>query len=252
MRPIVTGSVHERVLVELRRCIVTGVLVEGRGYSQRELAAGLGVSIVPLREALRTLAAQGLVVTDHRRGVWVTPLHVQDLAGIYRMRRLIEPELAARASHQVSEADLAVLRKLTADLGGTELGGTEGASRVWCERHLRWHHTLLESVASTAELDVLTMLWWASERYAWPQPGAALSRAPQPRPSGHLPGQPGERGGLGAGAGHHGVLVEAFTRHDATATRDAMITYLDQSHRDLRHRLAERAEQGAERWFSGG
>ena len=63
VRPIESRSVVEQVMTELRRSILSGALAPGRELSLRELAEMLQVSIIPVREALRSLESEGLVVT---------------------------------------------------------------------------------------------------------------------------------------------------------------------------------------------
>ena len=59
VRPIESRSVVEQVMLELRRSILSGALAPGRELSLRELAEMLGVSIIPVREALRSLEGEG-------------------------------------------------------------------------------------------------------------------------------------------------------------------------------------------------
>jgi DNA-binding GntR family transcriptional regulator len=63
VRPIESRSVAEQVTVELRRSILSGALAPGQEFSLREIADLLQVSFIPVREALRSLEGEGLVVT---------------------------------------------------------------------------------------------------------------------------------------------------------------------------------------------
>src|SRR5262245_50436289 len=73
VRPIEPRSVVEQVMTELRRSILSGALAPGRELSLRELAEMLQVSIIPVREALRSLESEGLVVTRPGRSARVAP-----------------------------------------------------------------------------------------------------------------------------------------------------------------------------------
>lgn len=79
-----------RVLVSLRAAIVTGQLAPGQPLRDRELAAQLGVSRTPVREALFRLAATGLVIGSDR-GWSVAPLTEQDIRELFELRRVLEP-----------------------------------------------------------------------------------------------------------------------------------------------------------------
>ena len=108
VRPIEPRSVVEQVMTELRRSILSGALAPGRELSLRELAEMLQVSIIPVREALRSLESEGLVVTRPGRSARVAPLDLGELQGLYRLRRRLEPEIAQRSCRLLSESRVAV------------------------------------------------------------------------------------------------------------------------------------------------
>jgi DNA-binding GntR family transcriptional regulator len=88
---------HQSVEDELREAILTGGIPPGARLLQVELAERFGVSRIPLREALRTLQAEGLVVIEPNRGAICRPLVAKDLADLYALRRSLE-ELAVRSA----------------------------------------------------------------------------------------------------------------------------------------------------------
>src|SRR6478735_9138438 len=89
------SSAVDLVTAEIRRAVLTGALAAGQQFSIRDLAAQLGVSHIPIREALRRLESQGLVILRQARSAEVASLTTADLEAIYRLRYLIEPPLAA-------------------------------------------------------------------------------------------------------------------------------------------------------------
>src|SRR6202012_921096 len=91
---------------ELRRSILSGALSPERELSLRELAEMLGVSIIPVREALRSLESEGLVLTRPGRSARVAPLDLEELQSIYRLRRRLEPEIAQRSCRLLTVAEL--------------------------------------------------------------------------------------------------------------------------------------------------
>lgn len=95
-----------QVLDELRRMITSGELEGGRQVIQDSLAAKLGVSRVPLREALKVLEGEGHVVYRPHRGYFVTELSVADLEEAYRIRALLEAEALAVAVPLLSDEDI--------------------------------------------------------------------------------------------------------------------------------------------------
>ncbi len=75
----------------LRRAIITGDLAPGERIFVEQLAAEWRLSATPLREALRTLAEQGLIVLDAQRGAKVAEISVTDMAEVYELRLIVEP-----------------------------------------------------------------------------------------------------------------------------------------------------------------
>ncbi len=88
---------HDTVVGDLRQAIITGVIPPGSRLLQVELADRLGVSRIPLREALRTLHAEGLVLIEPNRGAVCRPLDPKDVSDLYAVRVVLE-QLAARSS----------------------------------------------------------------------------------------------------------------------------------------------------------
>jgi DNA-binding GntR family transcriptional regulator len=104
------------VYASLRRAITDGTLVPGQRLIEARLAERLGVSRAPLREAMRVLASEGLVNNVPRRGVIVAILRKADAAEIYGLRIALETWAAREACRLASEADLAALRALVAEM----------------------------------------------------------------------------------------------------------------------------------------
>jgi DNA-binding GntR family transcriptional regulator len=135
-------------------------LKPGQKFSLREISAQLGISFIPVREALRQLEGQGLVVTPPGKSAYVAPLSQEDLHGIYRLRRQLEPEIAARSCTLLDEADFDRIGRYV-DLFGNEDAGIDDVY----EAHHQFHVELLLPAATVWDLRVLDGLWHAAERY---------------------------------------------------------------------------------------
>ena len=96
----------------LRRLILDGQLAPGTTLRLSPLAASLGVSVMPVREALRRLEAEGLVVLTPRRGATVAELSVEDAEETYALRTALESLCAGRAAERLTDADLVELQRL--------------------------------------------------------------------------------------------------------------------------------------------
>ncbi|MDX2103451.1 MAG: GntR family transcriptional regulator [Alphaproteobacteria bacterium] len=116
-------SLAERAYSAIRDAIVEGTLASGAAISERSLAAALGVSIQPVREALRRLDAEGLVETRPRSGTRVARLDDETLRETGLARAALEAVAAALAARRATEAELAGLeRRLGAVVQATRLG----------------------------------------------------------------------------------------------------------------------------------
>lgn len=105
-------TVHERVRRSLRDDILSGVLKPGDHLRQSALAAGLQVSVAPVREALRDLAAEGYVRFDPRRGATVRSVDLTELLEIRMLLEAVEPPAARLAAQRVTPEELARLRSV--------------------------------------------------------------------------------------------------------------------------------------------
>lgn len=93
--PLRRETLHHSAVAELRAMILEGELPPGRRVPEMELCAQLGISRTPLREALRVLAAEGLVELRPHRGAVVTPIDPKEIAAIFEVMEALE-SLAGR------------------------------------------------------------------------------------------------------------------------------------------------------------
>lgn len=160
IRPIESQSVTNLVTTELRRSIVSGDLAPGQTFSLREIAGMLDVSFIPVREALRNLEGEGLVITRPGRSAMVAPLDLDDLHAIYRLRMSLEPELAGRSCRLIDDAEL---DRLETEADG--FGDEARTMQAIYDSHHEFHTALLAPAASVWDMRVLSTLWRAAERY---------------------------------------------------------------------------------------
>jgi DNA-binding GntR family transcriptional regulator len=153
-------SVVDHAVIKIRRLIYNNALRPGEPFSLRGLADQLGMSFIPLREALRSLETQGLVVTTPGKSAMIAPLDRKDLRGIYRIRLRLEPEIASRACELLSPGDFDRLDRILE----TYAGRTEGIDEIY-DAHHELHLELLRPAATEWDLRVLEGLWRSAERY---------------------------------------------------------------------------------------
>lgn len=110
------SSLCQQAVEELRRRITAHELFPGQRLDETALAADLGISRTPLREALKILSVEGLVEIEPRRGCFVTELTLKDQAEIFPIMARLEGWVAHEASHKAGEDDLRRLDELHAAL----------------------------------------------------------------------------------------------------------------------------------------
>ncbi|MFD7438278.1 GntR family transcriptional regulator [Streptomyces sp. NPDC059861] len=105
--PTPIPSRTQYVLEEIKRRILTGRLTPGQALVETDLAAQFGVSKTPVREALKTLAGTGLVVTNQYKGVTVRMVDADMAREVYDVRLLLEPEALRRSVRRGAALDAA-------------------------------------------------------------------------------------------------------------------------------------------------
>ena len=110
------ASLSERAYYRIRDLIVSLELAPGAVVSERELMERLGLGRTPIREALRTLAQEKLVEVYPRRGIFVSPVDVGDLAALSEARIALECFAARLAAQRATRADREVARALLDEL----------------------------------------------------------------------------------------------------------------------------------------
>ena len=106
------NSLHDQVAQQLRDLIFSGELSPGAFVDETGLCEQWAISRTPLREALKVLAAGGLVRHEPRRGSFVNEVTEQDLDDIFPVMALLEGRCAFEAAQQATDADIAVLEDL--------------------------------------------------------------------------------------------------------------------------------------------
>lgn len=118
-------ALYVEVAERLRQRIFSRELAPGSWIDEMKLAADYGISRTPLREALKVLAAEGLVTMKVRRGAYVTEVSEQDLAEVYHLLGLLESDAAAVVAANASAQAIGRLRALHQELEAAARPGHE-------------------------------------------------------------------------------------------------------------------------------
>jgi DNA-binding GntR family transcriptional regulator len=114
----VAGSLAERAYYLIRDRILTLVIAPGAAIHEDRLCADLGLGRTPVREAIKRLESERLVVIYPRRGTFATEINTTDHALIADVRRQLEGHAAGRAAQRANRTDREVLRRLRAEMAG--------------------------------------------------------------------------------------------------------------------------------------
>jgi DNA-binding GntR family transcriptional regulator len=109
-------ALYEEVAELLRQRIFARELEPGSWIDELRIAEALGISRTPLREALKVLAAEGLVTMKVRRGAYVTEVSEKDLRDVYHLLALLESDAARVVAQRASDAQLVQIQQLQQDL----------------------------------------------------------------------------------------------------------------------------------------
>ena len=159
MRPALPVK-RDQIVDELRRRILSGALPRGARLPQDELARDFGASSTPVREALRLLEAEGLVVAEPHRGVRVAGVDLAQVTATYVVRRLVESYAMRRATLRLSRRDLARARELLdAGPAGGDPGPVDpGTAR---DRNRAFHFLLYERCGMPELVARIAAMWQA-------------------------------------------------------------------------------------------
>ena len=190
-------ALYQEVAEQLRQRIFRRELEPGSWIDELKLAEEYGISRTPLREALKVLAAEGLVTMKVRRGAYVTEVSDRDLAEVYHLLSLLESDAAAVVAQRATEAQLKELQKLH-----KELEAAVKDREKFFAINERFHMRLLELADNR----------WRNQMVADLRKVMKLNRHNSLLKSGRIEDSLAE----------HAAVMEALQKRDAQATRERM------------------------------
>jgi DNA-binding GntR family transcriptional regulator len=135
-------ALYEDVAELLRQRIFSRDLEPGSWIDELKIAEAYGISRTPLREALKVLAAEGLVTMKVRRGAYVTEVSERDLSDVYHLLGLLESDAAGVVAATATDEQVAALQALHDDLEAAAQAGMAGHDRFF-EINEQFHTQLL-------------------------------------------------------------------------------------------------------------
>lgn len=198
LRPVDTMTLHDRVYAELRRAIMAGVYRPGESLSMATLASSIGTSLMPVREALRRLAAERAVQILPKRGVVIPLVGRSKYVEIGRVRILLEGMATEMAAPLIAEEDIDELEVLCAHMN--ECAEDREQWQDYVMSNYEFHFTVYRGGQPEVLLPIIESLWLQS---------------------GPLRNLYGEAG-IGKRRGQHEEVIAALRARDPQRARHAM------------------------------
>ncbi|MRR50110.1 MAG: GntR family transcriptional regulator [Rhodocyclaceae bacterium] len=191
-RSLAAPALYEQVAEQLRARIYAHELAPGAWVDEQAIAAEFGISRTPLREALKVLASEGLVLLKPRRGCYVAELSEQDLDEIFPVMAMLEGRCAFEAAAKATPADIARLDTLHAQL---EIHAAANDADRFFEANQAFHNALQDLAGNR----------WLSQLIDDTRKFIKLTRRDSLRLEGRLKQSLAE----------HQAIMAALRRHDA-------------------------------------
>ncbi|MEE4598892.1 GntR family transcriptional regulator [Streptomyces sp. DSM 41524] len=149
------GSAAQRAYAAIADRMASGDLEPGAWLREESLAASIGISRTPVREALRRLASEGLVRFEANRGAQVVAWDRGKISEIYGLRAVVEGYVASVAAQHITEEALDRLEANVAEYLSVIHGGRPDARQRAAELNNEFHALVLESTASDSLVTLL-------------------------------------------------------------------------------------------------
>ncbi len=155
-------TAQQVVLEHVRQLISTGTLKPDDRIRQDQLAEELSTSVVPVREALKILEAEGMVQYVPHRGYSVTRLSLAELTETYLVRRLLEDEVVRLGAPKLTAGDFAALEQA---MDVMERAGAAGDLGTMIEANKSFHFRIFAAAQMPLMANYIRMLWQSTDAY---------------------------------------------------------------------------------------
>lgn len=163
------STVKDKVVAALRKAILCGELRSGQPLIQDQIAKVLNVSRMPVREALRQLESEGLIINSPYRGSVVARFTFDDIREIYQIRKLLEGHATASAAQCITPAGISELERL---LTGMKERLDHADPEGYAELDRMFHRMIIESTGNRRLVKLIESIWKSFPLYiAYSIPG---------------------------------------------------------------------------------
>jgi len=158
---LVVQTLSEQIFTLVRDRIISGRLPSDTPIRQDALAAELGVSKIPLREALARLEQEGLLLSQANRGFFVRPLSADEAEEVYALRLKLEPDAVGRASKVATPEDKAAAKAALEALDKASVADKASVGKL----NRAYHMSLVRPLGQPLTIQIIERLNIISERY---------------------------------------------------------------------------------------
>ena len=147
VRPV-NMTAGDKAYETIRALILEGRFAPGEWLREEDLTSVCGVSRTPIREAIRRLVAEGLIVKNPRFGAQVATIDAAELEEIYSLRAMVESHASSRAATRISEEQIARLKELASVMERAATAGDEAIRTRYTHANAEFHRIILEAAHS--------------------------------------------------------------------------------------------------------
>ena len=210
---------REVVFESLREAIIRGMLKPGERIMEVQLAEELGVSRTPVREAIRKLELEGLVVMLPRRGAYVAGISVKDIADVFEVRAALEALAATLAAMRITDDELEELERSLVEIA--EVSDSQDIEVV-VAKDTRFHDIIYRASRNAWLIQIVSHLQDQVQRFRM----ATLSR----------PGRTKEA------VEEHKKIVEAISERNSELAAQLAREHIENAESSFLNSLKEREE----------
>lgn len=189
---------HDEIYDVLRKALENGEFAPGRFFTMRALSERFGTSLIPVRDALKRLVAEGALQSMPNRTVCVPLMTRARFQELLQVRLSLEPTLTRRATELIEYETIAELDEINEEM---QAGAREGQIHRYLSANCAFHFKLYSAANSTVALPIVKNLWGQ----VGPFLNAVFNQA-----------------GTSAAKDHHGEVLRALRRRDAGAAGEAI------------------------------
>ncbi|MDC7225138.1 MAG: GntR family transcriptional regulator [Spirochaetales bacterium] len=153
-------TLRQKVYEEFSESIINGGFLPGQKFSLKELAEKMGVSIMPVREALWQLESEKVVIIENNKRMFINTLNQSELKQLYKVRLFLETELAEKAFDKNDNNLISQLQEIC-----DEMLTKDTDPKAYLKLNKRFHFSIYRAADNPIYLDIVKNLWLREAPY---------------------------------------------------------------------------------------